>query len=79
MNELSGYPGPPVFMPLVHDRPIISKPRTYSQLDLAVMEQTIQDLLEAELFYCTADPHEKYASCPTMPAKKNELREWVGR
>ena len=78
MKELPGYTGDPVDLQLVHDRPIISKPRKYSQLELAIMQEKYDELQEAG-FIAPGDPHCKYTSCPTMPAKKNELGEWVER
>jgi hypothetical protein len=42
------------------------------------MEEKYKELLDAG-FIAPADPHNKYASCPTMPAKKNELGQWVER
>jgi hypothetical protein len=78
MAELPGYNGPQVSMQLVHDRPIISKPRTYSQQELAILNEKCEELRAAG-FIEPAHPLNKYASCPTMPAKKNELGEWVER
>jgi hypothetical protein len=63
---------------LVDDLPIVSKPRQYSQLEIEIREEKCQELLAAG-FIESAIPLNKYASCPTMPAKKNELGEWTER
>jgi len=78
MKELPGYTGDPVSIKLVHDKPIISKPRQYSRLEEEIREEKCVELKEAG-FIEPADPRNPYASCPTMPAKKNEQGEWVER
>lgn len=78
MQELPGYTGTPVSVKLVHDRPIISKPRQYSRLENEIRDEKCQELLDAG-FIELADSRNPYASCPTMPAKKNELGEWTER
>ena len=69
MHDLPGYNGPPVEIHLVHDKPIISKPRSYSQLEEKIRDEKCEELWEAG-FIELADPYNPYASCPTMPAKK---------
>ena len=78
MKELPGYQGEPVSVKLVHDRPIVSKPRQYSKLEGDIRDEKCQELLDAG-FIEPADLRNPYASCPTMPAKKNELGEWRER
>jgi len=78
MQDLPGYTGEPVSVELVDDKPIISPPRRYSQLEKQIMEEKCIELRDAG-FIELADPLNKYASCPTMPAKKNEVGEWVER
>jgi hypothetical protein len=78
MNELPGYQGERVSVQMVHDKPIISKPRQYSKLEEQIRDEKCEELQQAG-FIEPADPRNPYASCPTMPAKKNERGEWVER
>ena len=78
MQELPGYQGERVSVQLVHDKPIISKPRQYSKLEEQIRDEKCEELRDAG-FIEPADPRNPYASCPTMPAKKNEQGEWTER
>lgn len=78
MNDLPGYTGEKTTVELVHDKPIISKPRNYSKLEEQIMNEKCEEL-KAAGFIEPAHPLNPYASCPTMPAKKNERGEWTER
>jgi len=78
MKELPGFKGPPVTFELTHADPIITPPRRYSQLEQEIQDEKCQELLDAG-FIAKADPHCRYASACTMPAKKDENGNWVDR
>jgi hypothetical protein len=78
MKELPGYTGDRISVELVHDKPIISKPRPYSKLEAEIRDEKCEELREAG-FIELANPRNAYSSCPTMPAKKDEQGEWRER
>jgi hypothetical protein len=78
MQELPGYTGEKVHIDLKHDNPIISMPRRYSKLEDEIQEEKCAEL-KAPGFIEPANHHNNYASCPTMPAKKDEHGNWVDR
>ena len=78
MQDLPGYSGDKVTVEMVHDKPIVSKPRQYSRLEEEIREEKCKELQEAGFIEPAAKTN-SYASCPTMPAKKDETGEWVER
>lgn len=78
MNDLPGYNGDPVDVEMVDDLPIVSPPRQYSYLEREIRDEKCNELKAAGMIE-PADPHNPYASCPTMPAKKDEHGNWVER
>jgi hypothetical protein len=78
MKELPGYTGDLVSVEMVDDLPIISPPRRYSKVEQAICDDKCHELKDAD-FIEPADIHNKYASCPTMPGKKDELGQYTER
>ena len=77
MKDLPGYTGDmgPFRIELDTKDPIFSKPRRYSPLEREAETKKCSELEEAGMIVpCSVT---KYASCPTMPAKKNAEGEWV--
>jgi hypothetical protein len=77
MKDLTGYTGahPPLSLKMSHDRPIISPARRYSQLEKDITDAKVAELVDANLSG-PAPPDCQYASCPTLPAKKDAAGIW---
>ena len=78
LRDLPGYNGEEVAFELTHGNPIITPPRRYSQLEQEIQDEKCKELLDAG-FIELANPHNRYASACTMPAKKDEHGQWVER
>ena len=78
LRDLPGYNGGEITFELMHGNPIITPPRRYSLLEQQIQDEKCQELLDAG-FIELADPHNRYASACTMPAKKDEHGNWVER
>jgi hypothetical protein len=72
MQELPGYSGDmgAFHIELTTDRPIFAKPRRYSLLEREAADKKCEEMLQADII--GPCPSTKYASCPTMPAKKKK-------
>ena len=78
MNDLTGYTGqhPPFRINLTDDLPTISAQRRYSPAEVAIREEKRDELVRAAI--CVPAPVGcKWASCPTMPSKKNAEGLWT--
>ena len=78
MNDLTGYIGqhPPFTIELTDDKPTISAHRKYSPAEVAIRTEKREELTAAGI--CVPAPKGcKWASSPTMPAKKNAAGEWA--
>jgi hypothetical protein len=78
MQELPGWNGGEISVEMMHGDPIVTPPRRYSQLEQEIQDEKCQELLDAG-FIELAEPHCRYASACTMPAKKDENGNWVDR
>jgi hypothetical protein len=78
MADLTGYTGqhPPLTIELTDDEPTISAQRKYSPAEVAIRTEKREELVGAGISV-PAPKGCKWASCPTMPAKKNANGEWA--
>ena len=80
MNDLTGYVGthPPFRINLTDDLPTISAQRRYSPAEVEIRKAKREELVAAGV--CVdAPPGCKWASCPTMPSKKNADGLWTDK
>lgn len=78
MKELVGYTGPQAEFQMVPNARAFHKPRNYSALELEIMEEKLQEQLDAGIIE-ECDTRSDFAACPTMPAKKDSEGNWTDR
>jgi RNase H-like domain found in reverse transcriptase/Reverse transcriptase (RNA-dependent DNA polymerase)/Integrase zinc binding domain/PHD-finger len=80
MQELVGYRGlaGPFTIELTTTTPIFNRQRRYSALECEIREEKCQELFDNGII-APAPKDCKYASCPTMPAKKDANGNWTDR
>jgi len=61
------------------EQDIWSKRRPYSPLETKICNEKCQELLEAGIISPVLNRHPKYASCPTLPLKKDSNGQWTER
>jgi len=75
LEDMPGYKGEPVSIKLDTDQPVFSKARRYSKLEEEIRDQKCNEQLSANIIGpCNTT---KYASCPTMPGKKDADGNWT--
>lgn len=77
--DLPGYSGEvgPFRLSLTTDEAIVSRPRRYSPIETTVMHEKFADLHEAHII--APQGPTKYASCPTVAAKKDSDGNWTDK
>ena len=77
MKDLTGYRGDigPVQIQVISDKAVFSRPRKQSQLDKDVCDKKCIEMRDAGII--EPAPRSKYASCPTVAAKKAPDGTWT--
>jgi len=80
MHDLVGYNGleGPFEIALDTDRPIFTKSRRYSALEVEICNEKCQELLDAGII-CPAPRDTKYAAAATLPAKRDVHGRWTDK
>ena len=77
MKELPGYTGElgPIQLELISDKVVFTKQRKQSQLERDVANEKCIEMRDADII--ERAPKSKYASCPTIVAKKDANGKWT--
>ena len=76
-TDMPGYKGVPVSITLDTDQPIFSKARRYSSMEAQIRDDKCKEQYDAGIIGpCNTT---RYASCPTMPGKKDSDGNWTER
>ena len=80
LTDMPGYSGeePAFTIPLMHDKPICSKQRSYSVLEQQIREEKMGELRDADIIE-RARANCQYASCPHYPAKRDVNGNWTDK
>jgi len=80
LRDMPGYSGPlgPVELKLTHNRPLVTPARRYSPLEEEIRDEKCIEQEEAGIIEEISTDN-RYASAPTMPAKKDADGNWTDR